>query len=227
MCDGRHPQPVVRARPGGCCKAIHDTEFGVGDSYHVVGSERDFFTAQGHLAGSGMSQFRAIAAWPRGGVGPIRGAASGDDASLRGGPPPHTAGSIKGGSWGRSCSLSFVSIHHRLDSASTLLTPPTRSYLPLGPIARDSTLQTQAPHSRRRSRLDASCTKQETTRQLSGWYRTTEHSPQTYWWRVRAINCTKYRETAASTSSPFSLQYKLFIGFLCACACCPRTCRHK
>ena len=104
-----------------------------------MGSERDFFTTQGHLAGSGMSQFRAIAAWPCGGVGPIRGAASGDDASLRGGPPPHTAGSIKGGYWGRSCSLSFVSIHHRLDSASTLLTPPTRSYLPLHPIARDST----------------------------------------------------------------------------------------
>jgi len=36
-----------------------------------------------------------------------------------------------------------------------------------------------------------------------------EHSPQTYWWRVRAINYTKDRDTAASTPSPFSLQHKL------------------
>jgi len=40
--DRRHSRPVVRAWPGGSCKAIHDTEFGVGYSYHVVGSARAF-----------------------------------------------------------------------------------------------------------------------------------------------------------------------------------------
>ena len=47
MWDRHDPRPVVRARPRGSCKAIHDTEFGVGDSYHVVRSERDISTAWG------------------------------------------------------------------------------------------------------------------------------------------------------------------------------------
>ena len=65
MRDRRHPRRVVRARPGCSCKAIHDAEFGVGDSYQVVWSERDIFMAWGHLAGSGMLLLPAIAAGPR------------------------------------------------------------------------------------------------------------------------------------------------------------------
>ena len=31
--------------PGGSCNVIHGAEFGVGDSYHVVRSDRDIFAA--------------------------------------------------------------------------------------------------------------------------------------------------------------------------------------
>ena len=87
MQDRRHSWPVVRAWPGGSCKAIHGVEFGVGNSYHVVGSERDGSTARGHLAGSGMKRFPAITAGPCRGLGPIRTPESGDDTLLWGAPP--------------------------------------------------------------------------------------------------------------------------------------------
>ena len=67
----RHARPsaVVRACPGGSCKAIHDAEFGVGDSYHVMGSERDKSTVWSRLAGNGMLRFPAITAGRTGGRG--------------------------------------------------------------------------------------------------------------------------------------------------------------
>ena len=67
----------------------------MGDSYHVVGSERDIFAVWGHLAGSGMLLLPAITAGPRRGSGPIRAPDSGDDTEFRGGPPPRTVGPIK------------------------------------------------------------------------------------------------------------------------------------
>ena len=88
MRDQCRSRPVIRARLRGSCKAIHDVEFGVGDSYHVVRSERDIFTARGHIAGSAMKQFPAITAGRHGGPGPIRAPDSGDDTEFWGGPPP-------------------------------------------------------------------------------------------------------------------------------------------
>ena len=89
------PSDGVGVRPRGSCKAIHDAEFGVGDSYHVVGSERDNSTAQRRLAGNGMLWFPAIAAEPRSGSGTMIAPNSGDDTALRGGPPPRPTGPIK------------------------------------------------------------------------------------------------------------------------------------
>ena len=82
-------------RPGGSCKAIHDAEFGVGDSYHVMGSERDNSTARSRLAGNGMLRFLVIAAEQHRGLGTIRALDLGDDTALQGGPLPHAAGPIK------------------------------------------------------------------------------------------------------------------------------------
>jgi len=95
--SSRHARPSagVKARPGGSCKAIHDAEFGVGDSYHVMGSERDNSTARSRLAGNGMLRFLVIAAEQHRGLGTIRVLDLGDDTALRGGPPPHAAGPIK------------------------------------------------------------------------------------------------------------------------------------
>ena len=45
MQDRRHCWPVVRAWPGGSCKAFHGAVFGTGDSCHVVRTERDIFAA--------------------------------------------------------------------------------------------------------------------------------------------------------------------------------------
>ena len=69
--------------------------YGVGNSYHVMGSERDDSTVHGQLAGNGMLRFLAITAEPCRGSGPIRAPDSGDDTAFRGGPPPHAAGPIK------------------------------------------------------------------------------------------------------------------------------------
>jgi len=103
------PKPLIRARPGKSCKAIHGAEFGVGDSYHVVRSERDIFVASGHLAGNGVLRLPAIAAVPRRGSGPIRLPDSGDVTEFRGGLPPHASGPIKvgAGPFARSLSLSL------------------------------------------------------------------------------------------------------------------------
>ena len=101
---------------GVLCKAIHDAEFGAGDSYHVVRSEQDIFTVWGHLAGRGMLPLPAIEAGPCGGAGPIRAPCSGDDASLRGAPPPpHAVGPIKVGAGLFILSLSVLLPPHVLD----------------------------------------------------------------------------------------------------------------
>ena len=158
MRDRRHPQTVVRAWSGSLCKAIHVAEFSVGDSYHVVGSERDISTAWRHLAGSGMFPLPTIAAGPRRGPGPIRAPDSGDDTSLRGGPPPRTMGYIQGRwrshwlslffcsrmRWIWSSPSTLPSCRHRPDSASTSLpfsahmslTPPTHLVPPTTPSTR-------------------------------------------------------------------------------------------
>ena len=96
MRDRRHSRPVVKAWPGDLCKAIHGAEFGVCDSYHVVGLEQDIFMARGNLAvtGSRMLRFPANVAGPRRGSGPIRVPNSGDNTEFRGGPPPRAAGPI-------------------------------------------------------------------------------------------------------------------------------------
>ena len=86
MQDRRHSWPVVRAWPGGSCKAIHGVEFSVGNLCHVVRLERYIFAAWGHLAGNGMLRFPAITAGLRRGSGPIRAPDSSDDTSLRDGP---------------------------------------------------------------------------------------------------------------------------------------------
>ena len=93
--DRRCPRPIIRAWPGDSCRVIHGAEFGVGDSYHVVRSEQDIFTARGHLAGNRMLRFPAFAAGPHRGSGPIRAPDSGDGTMLRGGPLPRAAGPIK------------------------------------------------------------------------------------------------------------------------------------
>ena len=95
MRDRRCPRPVIRAWPGGSCKAIHGAEFGVGDSCHVVRSEQDIFVAWGHLAGNGMLQFPAIATGPRRGSRILRAPDSGDDTTVRRGPPPRATGPTK------------------------------------------------------------------------------------------------------------------------------------
>ena len=92
--DRRCPRQVLRARPGGSCKAIHGTEFGVGNACRVVRSEWDIFAVWDHLAGNGMWRFPAITAGPRRGSGPIRAPDSGDDTTFRGGPPPRATGPI-------------------------------------------------------------------------------------------------------------------------------------
>ena len=125
MQDQRHPRPVIRARPGGSCKAIHDVEFSVGDSYHVVSSERDDSTAWGHLARSEMLLLPAIAAGPHGGPGPIRAPSLGDDASLRGAPLTRAVGPIKVGAWPFVLSLSVLLSLHELDFVISGLCPPS------------------------------------------------------------------------------------------------------
>ena len=135
---------------------------------------------------------------------------------------------LQGNSRGRSRSLSFVSIHHRLDSASPSLTPPTHLVLPTTPSSRS---RLHPPNSSSSFTLTVASRRElhavrDDSRAFGG-YGTTEHSPQTYWWHVRAINYTKYRDTAASTPSPFSLQHKLHRVFLCACASCPHACPQK
>ena len=162
MRDRCCPKPLIRARPGKSCKAIHGAEFGVGDSYHVVRSERDIFVASGHLAGNGVLRLPAIAAVPRRGSGPIRLPDSGDVTEFRGGLPPHASGPIKvgAGPFARSLSLSLslsaalprFSLNLDLDSAFCRhhwALPPR-----LHPHDSDSTLPTQTPTSCPRSRLE-------------------------------------------------------------------------
>ena len=92
----------------------------MGDSYHVVGSERDIFTTRGHLAGSGMLLVPAIEAGPRRGPGPIRAPSSRDDSSLRDSPLPHATGPIKVGAGPFTRSLPCLA-----SRSSGCLTPPT------------------------------------------------------------------------------------------------------
>ena len=61
-------------------------------------SERDYFIAWTCLAGCKIMRLPAIAAGPSGGRGTMGAADSDDNASLRGGALPCTAGSIKDGS---------------------------------------------------------------------------------------------------------------------------------
>ena len=86
---------------------IHVAEFGVGQciSYREVGARRF------HSMGTYCRKWSGTASGHRGraarGPGPIRAPDLGDDALLWGGPPPRTAGFIKGGWRSRSLSLSL------------------------------------------------------------------------------------------------------------------------
>ena len=213
--DQRCPWPVIRARPGGSCKASHDAEFGVGDSYHVVRSEQDIFTARGHLAGNGMLRFPAK---PCRGLGPIRTLDSGDDTAFWGAPP--SASACKGPSGAFAHSLpSFRSSYSSTPYVIAGLRPHYADSTHSPAPAHHSVHSLWTPPSQLKPLLhahgiDVRCLRQETTRRLSGGYRTTEHSPRTYWWRVRAINSTitKVPRDRRLNSSPVLLQL-LFIGF--------------
>jgi len=185
MRERRHPRLVIRARPRGSCKAIHDAEFGVGDSYHVVRSERDIFIARGHLAGSGMVRLPAIEARPRGGPGPISAPNSGDDTLLRGGPPPHAAGPIKVGE-GPSFSISVLLPPYKLDFVIASTPPPVVIAWTLPPVGIAWTPPSQPEfllHADGRIAFSGRhfarvATKQEMTRHLSWGYHTMEHPPK-------------------------------------------------
>jgi len=188
------PSDGVGVRPRGSCKAIHDAEFGVGDSYHVVGSERDNSTAQRRLAGNGMLWFPAIAAEPRSGSGTMIAPNSGDDTALRGGPPPR--GAYKGPSGYFFLSLlpclAFCS-SWTLTPPSVVITSTPPSVVIAGLLLLFSTHMTLTPPSQLKPLLhayglDASCAKQETMRQLSEGTAPRSIPPQMHWWHGRAIN---------------------------------------
>ena len=71
--------------------------FGVGDSCHVVGSERNMFTVWDDLAGNEVRRFPAKVSESCERLGPIGAPNSGDDVSLRGGPSPRAASPKKVG----------------------------------------------------------------------------------------------------------------------------------
>ena len=226
MRDHRCPRSVIRVQPGGSCKASHDAEFGVGDSYLVVGSERDIFAAWGHLAGSGMVLLPTIVAGLRRGSGPIRAPDSGDVTEFRGGPPPR--GAYKGPSGYFFLSLlpclAFCS-SWTLTPPSVVITSTPPSVVIAGLLLLFSAHTTLTPPSQLKPllhahHLDVSCPKQETMRQLSGGYRTTEHPPKhiggTFGDCVSIIQ--RYRETVASTPLLFCFNPSSS-GFLCLCVC--------
>ena len=125
-CPGGHAGPT-RLRHGVRCKEIHITEFGARQFYNLGPYCRKWSgAASGHRG------------WAAQGPGPIRAPDSGDDASLRGGPPPRTMGFIKGGWRSRSLSLMhWISIppsSPALLSSSPATPPPL-----LCPYVADST----------------------------------------------------------------------------------------
>ena len=144
------------------------------------------------------------------GVGASQSARFGCRLNASGWPPALRRGAYKGPSR-VSLSLStlpclplklfFDSVRHHLDSSFChhRWTPPpllrphdADSTHPPGP-ASHSVHSLWTPPSQLKPLLhahglNASCPKQETTRQLSGRCCTTEHFPQTCWWRIQEIN---------------------------------------
>ena len=100
----RDPRPLAR----GFLQVDSRNNFGVDDSCHLVGSERNIAAVWGGLAGNEVRRFPAQADGPREGSGPIGAPDSGDDVWIRHGPSPRAAGPIKVGAvqW---CSLGFCS----------------------------------------------------------------------------------------------------------------------
>ena len=152
--QGRHdPWPVVGARSGSSCKAIHVVEFGAGQciSCREVRAKRFSSLEPSFRNWSGaVSSHRGRAAR---GPGLIRAPDSGDDAFLRGSPLPRTAGFMKGGWRSRSLTLSCAGSRLRLLSSSprprlhfsALICPHvTDSTHPPGP-AYQSAFSTQVP----------------------------------------------------------------------------------
>ena len=80
----RDPRPVARAFLQDDSRA----NFGVGDSCHLMGSERNIATVWDGLAGNEVRRFPAQAGGPREGSGPIGAPDSCDDFWIRHGPPP-------------------------------------------------------------------------------------------------------------------------------------------
>ena len=69
--------------------------FSVGDSCHVVGSERNIPAVWDGLAGNEVRRFPSKVGRPREGSGPIGAPDSGDDVSILHGPSPRAAGPKK------------------------------------------------------------------------------------------------------------------------------------
>ena len=124
----RDPRPVTAGR---FLQDDSRANFSVGDSCHVVGSERNMFTVWDGLARNEVRWFPVQAGRPREGSGPIGAPDSGDDVSIRRGPSPRAASAIKVGAVPpppslASCFLSFsASLSPRLvDTATTRLLLP-------------------------------------------------------------------------------------------------------
>ena len=100
----------MTGRPGTARGFLQDNSranFSVGDSCHVVGSERNISTVWDGLAGNEVRRFPAKVGGLREGSGPIGAPDSGDDVSIRHGPSPRAASAIKVGAVPPPFSLAF------------------------------------------------------------------------------------------------------------------------